>query len=120
MSTMILRRNRHKHMILRQVMSQMADGREHGYVVCLTQKGDMYKGPEAVGHRYGVRISPTCRVGKPCAVFHTHPGGVPEPSEADVRAAQEQRIPWMCIGVPETGEIKCHRVPGVPWQPSIP
>ena len=88
----------------------MRDGVEHGFVICSKGKA-LSRGPESSGHRYGVKIDVACGSGKPIAVYHTHPGGRPEPSQQDIQSAQKVGIPWVCIGVPETGALKCHHVP---------
>lgn len=93
---------------MRQSRLDMTGDRETGFTIC--SNGALRRGPEATGHRYGVRVDIQCPVGKPVGIFHTHPGGVPEPSDADITEAQRFNIPYLCIGVPETGIIRCHRV----------
>ena len=94
---------------MRQNRMPMGDGREHGFPICAN--GGLSKGPESVGHRYGVKVSTTCPPGtRLVGLYHSHPGGIPEPSLADIREAARFRIPNLCIGVPEQGIIKCHRV----------
>lgn len=86
------------------------DGREHGFTLCTTN-GELVKGPEAVGHRTGVKIDIKCpRGAKPIGSYHTHPGGTVTPSDADVREMQRFRLRHLCIGVPETKQVVCHRV----------
>lgn len=88
----------------------MFGGREYGFMVC--DANGLYRGPESVGGPLSVSITPRCpQGGRPKAIFHTHPGGVPVPSPTDFSEAQRLRIPVLCIGVPETGVIKCHLVP---------
>lgn len=93
------------------------DGKEHGYVVCDCGKGTgearLVKGPESEGHQYGVNVDVKCPIGtKPIAIYHTHPGtGNINPSEADMRAAAQNGIPWLCVAIPETGRIECYPVP---------
>jgi len=100
----------------RGIMAQQrmkGDGKEWGFTVC-DKDGTLVRGPEAVGHHYGVDVPVQCpRGAKPAAIFHTHPypPGLPEPSAADIQAAQRFRIPYLCIGQPESGKITCHRVP---------
>lgn len=88
---------------------QKHPGREFGYPVCTTD-GELIKGPESVGHRYGVSLQTRCDVGKPVCLFHTHPGGEAVPSPADVREAYRYKLP-VCIGVPESGHQEC-------WNPT--
>lgn len=86
------------------------DGREHGFAIC-NANGRLLRGPESVGHRYGVKVDVTCpRGSRAVGIFHTHPGGVVEPSPADIREARRFGVPYVCQGVPETGQIGCRLV----------
>lgn len=97
---------------MRQPKNDMPDdGREHGWAICEDEKGRQTKGPEAVGHRYGVSVDIACPRGyRPVGLFHSHPGGRTDPSQADLSEARRLGIEQLCIGVPDTGEIKCHRI----------
>ncbi|MBM3133068.1 MAG: hypothetical protein FJZ95_08575 [Chloroflexi bacterium] len=101
-----------KAQMRQQRLNAMSDTeREHGFCVCQTPDGRLVKGPESVGHKYGVSVDVTCPPGaRLVGMYHTHPGGVPELSEADLREAHRFNIPTMCVGVPDTGEVKCHRI----------
>ena len=106
----MLRRFRDRRALMRQDDWQFRhQGREFGYPVCQTDS-ELIKGPESVGHRYGVSLQTKCSQGKPIALFHTHPGGETIPSAADIREAYRYKLP-VCIGVPETGEQQC-------WNPT--
>lgn len=108
-------RCRQYHAQMRQVRMMgphMTDGLEHGYVICRTDDGDLLRGRETTGDRYNVDIDMHCPAGRPVGIFHTHPGGVPVPSTVDISEAQRWGVEKLCIGVPETGDLQCHRVPG--------
>ena len=106
------RRNRSVEMAQRQIDLELhEDGREHGYTICRNRQGDFIKGRETIGTHNKVDIDVTCPSGFfPDALFHTHPNGSPEPSQADIRAARRHGIKHLCIGVPESGETVCHEV----------
>lgn len=87
------------------------DGREHGYTMCEDAQGNFTRGPETVGTHSRVDIDVSCPAGyRPTGLFHTHPNGTTAPSPADIRAARKHKIPQLCIGVPETGDVVCHEV----------
>jgi hypothetical protein len=112
-----------KSLTLRQVEDIMStlpqDGKEHGFVICDrgTGRGEdrLVRGPESSGHTYGVNVDVSCPIGsKPICLWHTHPKtGNINPSEADMKAAKDNKIPWLCVAIPETGESRCYPVPGV-------
>lgn len=86
--------------------------RETAFTMCSTRTGQVVRGTEATGgDRYSVSLPVRCPSGhQTLGVHHTHPGGVAEPSSADIREARRMGLRWMCISVPETGETKCHMV----------
>lgn len=92
-------------MRLKQNWRAIQSGREIGFPVCSCE-GDLERGRMSVGHRYGVNVTTTCEQGSPICIFHTHPGGIAEPSPADIRAGWDFHLP-VCIGIPETGEVRC-------------
>ena len=96
----------------RQIELNLAsDGIEHGFCICEDGRGNFAAGRETTGHRYGVQIDVSCPPGfRPTGLFHTHPGGTPEPSRQDIREGCRLGIRHLCIAVPETGEIKCHDI----------
>jgi hypothetical protein len=114
-----LRYRRIPQALLRQaedIMNSMpTDGLEHGFVICekCTGQGEerLVRGRETVGHKYGVNVDVTCPPGtKPKCLWHTHPGtGNLHPSEADMKAAKENNIEWVCVQIPETGQLACYR-----------
>jgi proteasome lid subunit RPN8/RPN11 len=94
----------------RLLQPHMNDGVEHGRCMC-DDNGVLILGPETTGDRYNVSVDIACPQGKPVGIFHTHPGGKPVPSPTDIRSAQQYKLKTLCIGVPETGEVRCHKVP---------
>ena len=92
---------------MRQEWRERHPGREHGFVICNVD-GELVRGSESVGSRYGVSLNTRCPRGTRCASFHTHPGGVAEPSLADIREGHKHKMD-ICIGVPESGEVRCYR-----------
>ncbi len=87
------------------------DGIEHGFAICQDAAGNTVAGRETAGHRYGVQIDVSCPAGfKPTGLFHTHPGGTPQPSRQDIREGCRLGIRHLCIAVPETGELQCHDI----------
>ena len=82
---------------------------ECGFVVCTNAQGQTHKGVRTCGHRYGVKVETECPSGYTASlIYHTHPGGHAEPSSVDIREAKRLGIARLCIGVPQTGEVKCH------------
>ena len=48
----------------------------------------------------------------PFLTHNTHPGtGNIIPSDKDFETARAYRIPFVCVGIPETEQVKCYRVP---------
>lgn len=72
------------------------------------------RGPESTGHAYGVNVDVKCPSGtKPLVLWHTHPrSGSLHPSDADMKAARENNIPWLCVHIPENGALACYPVVG--------
>jgi len=84
---------------------------EQAFTICRATTGQLARGSNATGGRYNVSLEITCPHGhRALGVFHTHPGGTCDPSEADMREARRRGLGFMCIGVPGTREIKCHKV----------
>lgn len=92
---------------MRQDWRNSHPNREHGFVICEVN-GDLVRGTETVGGPYGVNINTRCQRGKRVGSFHTHPHGQAQPSQADIREGYKHKMD-VCIGVPETGELKCYR-----------
>ena len=60
---------------------------------------------------YEVSLNVSCPSGgQPIGIFHTHPGGRPEPSNLDVSEGKRFGLDWLCITVPERHITKCHRI----------
>ena len=84
---------------------------ECGFAICQNPEGDLQKGPQTCGHRYGVQVDISCPSGyKPTGIFHTHPMGHPKPSTVDKREARRLGIKRLCIGVPQSGQVECYDI----------
>jgi hypothetical protein len=86
--------------------------REVGRPICACNKtGKLSLGRQAQGRdAYSVEVPLNCPSGSSVVgVWHTHPGGRAEPSQADIRTAQRIGLRHLCITVPG-GETRCHIV----------
>ena len=84
---------------------------EEAFTLC--QLRDMLlKGREARGpDKWSVNLHVGCPSGgKPIGLFHTHPGGEPEPSAQDIFEAKRLGMHFLCVSVPEKDKTKCHRL----------
>jgi proteasome lid subunit RPN8/RPN11 len=87
----------------------MPGGVEHAFTIC-ERGGRLARGSQASGDRYSVDLVISCPHGyRALGIFHTHPGGVPIPSEMDLRSAVLHGLTHVCVGVPETGVVRCYR-----------
>ena len=83
---------------------------EIGYALCQQPDGSYVNGPVAEGTPVSVNIPIRCPSGtKFVGLYHTHPGGVPYPSNTDIQSAARVRAAQLCIEVPETGQTNCFR-----------
>lgn len=65
-------------------------------------------GSSAQGDYNNVNLSATCPVGtRLVGTLHTHPGGEPIPSQQDRETAAREGLKHLCVGVPETGALRC-------------
>lgn len=80
---------------------------ERGATIC--RRGfDLIKGREVVGSRNTVKVPLVCPPGsEPFALWHTHPGGDPNPSPQDIREVKRLGLAAICVTVPQTGETRC-------------
>ena len=88
--------------------------REVGAAICACNKtGEVTLGAMAIGpDQYTVSVPISCPSGhRAIGVWHTHPGGVAEPSQADRRQMRQLGLKHACITVPDTGETRCHLMP---------
>lgn len=87
-------------------------GREHAFAMCSCKTtGKLVRGSTAVGDQTSVSLEVQCPHGyRALGIFHTHPGGHPRLSQADVREAQRLGLHHMCVGVPQTGDVHCYVV----------
>jgi proteasome lid subunit RPN8/RPN11 len=81
---------------------------EIGFALCRVRKtGRLVRGPVAEGTSTRVDIPIQCPQGSDFEVlFHTHPGGVAEPSALDRSTARRFRAKALCIA--SDRELKCH------------
>jgi len=88
-------------------LNQLPTDKEIGQTLCMGPDG-LKGGPLATGHYYGVTIPIQCPAGyKPIGTWHTHPGGIPKPSNEDWRMTRKHNLRYCCITVPDTGETRC-------------
>jgi proteasome lid subunit RPN8/RPN11 len=84
---------------------------EIGMIICKSQAGRLSSGPLQQGNRNSVKVPVSCPSGsKPVALWHTHPSGSLELSEADIRTSLEHRIPYCCVSNGKNGSTRCYRV----------
>ena len=82
--------------------------KEIGKALCKGPDGQIAGGPVAEGHMYGVTIPVSCPPGyNPVGTWHTHPGGVVEPSPEDWEMTRKLGFRYLCVTVPETGQTQC-------------
>lgn len=86
---------------------------EWGFAMCRTPAGQLRAGPVAHGTPNNVTIDVKCGPGESVAgLFHTHPGGVAEPSQLDLQSALKLKNAGrgnvLCIDA--DGDLKCFRV----------
>lgn len=95
---------------MRQLRLQEAPrDREIGFALCRAPDGGLARGPVTTGHKFGVDISLECPPESELfGTFHTHPGGTAEPSPQDREMTRRHGLKQLCIGVPDTGELKCY------------
>jgi len=86
---------------------KVSPNKEHGFVIC-NCNGKLVKGKQTVGTKNSLKVDANCPCGNLVASFHTHPKGIPEPSPKDISESYKRGIDC-CIGVPETGVVKCYR-----------
>lgn len=90
-------------------MDQLPVDREIGFAICRGPDGQLAPGPVAQGHLYGVSIPIACPPAfQPVGTWHTHPGGVPEPSPQDWEMTRRHGLRHLCITVPDTGQTRCY------------
>ena len=86
----------------------MRQENEVGWALCRDGLGRLTFGPRAEGGPHSVDIPVECPPGSTFfALYHTHPGGTTQPSQADLESARLFRAQAVCIEVPETGELAC-------------
>lgn len=92
--------------ISRQICSMSS--KEHGFTIC-SEKCRLLRGPESVGHKYGVTVDISCPEGaEPIGTYHSHPSDHTL-SEQDVDEMVRLGLPVACVGVPDNG-LKCYLI----------
>ena len=82
---------------------------EIGFALCRTTKGKLTHGPVAEGTPKNVGIPIKCPSGSTqVGLFHTHPKGIPFPSDLDVKAAVKHGIKNLCIDA--DGKLNCFAI----------
>ena len=89
--------------------ARLSTTQEVGAVMC-KMGNRKYLGKKVQGKdKWGVDVPLNCGGGTVEGVWHTHPGGIAEPSEPDWRQAKQHNLKTMCItAVP--GPTKCYNV----------
>ena len=76
--------------------------------ICL-RNGDVQWGNEGhSGSPTDVWINPSCPAGKAIGIYHSHPGGVSEPSVQDISAMLKAQLPFLCIQGEDA--LACYKV----------
>lgn len=71
---------------------------ETGFAICRTPTGRLVNGPVSTGSPTRVDIHVACPPGSRFeGLFHTHPGGVAQPSPMDIAAARQTGAAHQCI-----------------------
>ena len=85
---------------------------EVGAAMCRLPNGKIIYGPMVEGTPTSVSVPMRCPPNSNLmGIFPTHPGGIPEPSETDIRSGLNiRKVETLCIHVPETGVTKCHNI----------
>ncbi|MDD5061506.1 MAG: Mov34/MPN/PAD-1 family protein [Candidatus Marinimicrobia bacterium] len=94
---------------LRQrVTAEMPGDYETAFTICERNK-QLARGTTSAGGKYAVTLDVGCPSGfRPIGIWHSHPNGVPQPSNADISEMRKLGLRHLCISVPQTGEMKCH------------
>ena len=84
---------------------------EIGFSLCKLPSGKLTHGPIATGTPISVGIPVQCPSGSALyGLFHTHPGGVPYPSQRDVKSQRLTGAKVSCIQSDKA--LKCFRLKG--------
>ena len=84
---------------------------EIGFSLCKMPNGKLTHGPIATGTPVSVSIPVQCPSGSSLhGLFHSHPGGVPYPSQQDVKSQKLSGAAVSCIDA--DGKIKCFKIKG--------
>ena len=82
---------------------------EIGFTLCRARNGKLVRGPMASGTPMNVDIPLKCPSdSQMVGLFHTHPGGVPYPSDIDLKSAARVGVSNLCIDA--DGTLNCFRL----------
>jgi len=83
------------------------DASEIAKTICL-RDGEVFWGNESRGEPLSVRLRTSCPNGEQIGVFHSHPGGISEPSQQDISEMLRAKLPFLCILGEEA--LSCYRI----------
>ncbi len=98
-------------LFLRQPQEMNNMHTEEAFTICSCPGKGLARGSHAIGGPVSVSLEVQCPHGyRALGIFHTHPEGHPVLSDADKKEARRLGIRHMCVGVPQSGEVKCYEV----------
>ena len=81
---------------------------EIGASICGTPNGQIVFGPWSEGTPTSVKVNGTCPPGMTfLGIYHTHPGGVAQPSAQDIKSGLAVNAKHLCIEA--DGDLRCWR-----------
>lgn len=92
------------------VQADIPPDHETGFTICQRNQ-ELARGGGGAGGQYAVSLDISCPDGyKAVGTWHSHPHGNTNPSDADIAEMRRLGLEHLCISVPDTGELRCHRV----------
>lgn len=102
-----------KQQLPRSVFENVPGEYETAFTICEKQ-GQLCRGSQSAGTLTAVSLDVGCPGGwKATGIWHSHPAGNANPSDADISEMKKLRLSNMCIGVPSgpnAGDLKCYKV----------
>lgn len=93
------------------VTAEMPGDYETAFTIC-GRDNQLVRGSGGAGGQYAVSLDIGCPDGyKPLGIWHSHPRGNAQPSSADIAEMKKLGLEHLCISVPQTKELQCHRIP---------
>ena len=81
---------------------------EIGASICGAPDGSIAFGPWATGTPTSVQVEVGCPPGMDfLGIYHTHPGGVAQPSAQDIQSGLAVNAKHLCISA--DGDLRCYR-----------